>query len=94
MEIVTLLKHLEPAKRLLFFRWVCSHAIMPGTYNVHPAVAQSTITLADKARSCDRANDSLNADLVESLSHMWIDYSLDVRKCLDKLVLMVRGKDA
>jgi hypothetical protein len=65
---------------------------MPGTVNAHPRVASFTVQLADKARSCDEADEMLNADIVGSLAHMWIDFSLDAKACLEKLVLMARGK--
>ncbi len=92
LEICTLLKHLPPDHRLAYFRWVCSKAIMPGTYCLHPAVGPSTVKWAEEARHCDRANEQLTIDIIQSLSHMLIDYSLDAKVCLEELVRRVRGK--
>lgn len=92
MEILSLLKNLSPAKRLEFFAWACSVAVLPGTVSMHPGVSPDTIQLAKKARSCDRANESLTIDIVQSLTHLWINYSLDVGECLARLVLLARGK--
>lgn len=92
LEIATLLKHLSPNQRLAYFRWVCSQAIMPGTFCLHPAVAPSTVKLAEQARHCDRADERLTMDILQSTTHMLIDYSLDASKCLTELVRRVRGK--
>lgn len=91
LEIATLIKHLSPARRVDFLRWACSQAFLPGSW-IHPAVAPSTVKLAEQARSCDRANDALTMDVLMTLTHMGIDYALDLSKCLEHLVLMVRNK--
>lgn len=92
LEIANLLGHLVPMRRVEFLRWACSQAILPGTFGLHPAVARSTVEIAEKARHCDRANESLTIDVMMSLTHMSIDYSLDLSRCLAHLVLMARGK--
>lgn len=93
LEIANLLKHLSPARRLAFLRWACSQATLPGTFGLHPVVQHSTTKLARDAERCDRADESLTMDVLQSLTHMAIDYSLDLAKCLAKLVEMARGKD-
>lgn len=92
LEICTLLKHLPPLRRLEFFRWACSQAVLPGTHGLHPGVGELTFRLTREARHCDYANEQLTIDIISSLSHMWIDYSLDASKCLERLVMMVKGK--
>ena len=79
-------------KRLAFFTWACSVAIFPGTVNLHPGVGPTTVKLAAQARHCDRANEQLTIDILQSLTHFWVDYCLDAKVCLDRLVLMARGK--
>ena len=91
LEIANLLKHLPPMKRLAFFRWACAQATLPGTFGLHPAVAQSTVDLARTARHCDRADEQLTIDIMMSLSHMSIDYQLDLAACLDRLVVVARA---
>src|ERR1700733_8234221 len=91
LEIANLIKHLPPARRLLFFRWACSQAWLPGSC-IHPGVGEPTIRFAELARHCDRANEQLTIDIMQSLTHMWIDYALDAAACLRHLVAMVRGK--
>lgn len=91
LEIANLLKHLPPLKRLAFFRWACSQATLPGTFGLHPAVAQSTVDLARTARHCDRADEQLTIDCMMSLSHMAIDYELDLSRVLAELVRVVRA---
>ena len=49
--------------------------------------------LADQARSCDRADEALTIDVLTSVTHMAIDYSLDLGKCLEYLVMMARDRD-
>lgn|ERR1019366_3339016 len=92
LEIATLLKHLPPFRRLEFFRWACSQAVLPGTFGLHPGVAESTVQLTREARHCDRADERLTMDILLSLTRMWIDFALDTAKCLEHLVLMVRKK--
>lgn len=92
IEIANLLGHLEPRKRVQFFAWACSKAILPGTRNLHPLVGAATYKLLAASRHCDRANEQLTIDILQSLTHMWIDYQLDARDCLTKLEAMARGK--
>ena len=92
MQIALLLGHLPPLRRLDFFRWACSQAVLPGTYGLHPGVGKLTLDLTAQARHCDRANEQLTIDILTSLTHMWIDYSLDTTARLARLVLMVKGK--
>ena len=92
LEILTLLKHLPPRKRLAYFTWICSQAILPGTHNLHPGVAPSTVKLAETARHCDRANEQLTVDITLSLTCMWLNFSLDIKSCLTKLIDVVRRK--
>ena len=93
-ELGVLLGHLSPERRVEFLRWVCLNATFPGTHRNHPIVAKSTIDLASYANRCDRASESLTMDVITSLVHMGIDYSLDFSKCLAHLVLMARGRDS
>lgn len=92
LEIATLLKHLPPMRRIEFLRWVCSQATLPGS-NIHPGVNPSTVKLAERARSCDQANESLTMEIILDITHMGIDYALDFQKCLTHLVSMARNKD-
>lgn len=92
LEIARLLGHLPPARRVEFLQWACSQAVLPGTFGLHPNVALSTVAMAARARHCDRANEALTIDVMQSLTHMAIDYSLDLSKCLARLVLMARGR--
>lgn len=94
MEICNLIGWLPPAQRLIYFAWVCSQAELPGTFGLHPDIGELTVKLAREAQHCDTANEQLTIDILQSLSHMWIDWQLDTAKCLDALVYMVRGKSA
>ena len=92
LEIATLLKHLSPSRRIEFLRWCCSQALLPGS-RIHPGVSPDTVKLAKAARHCDNANERLTIEIVMDLSHMAIDYALNLSACLAHLVLMARGRD-
>lgn len=92
IEIGRLLVHLPPYRRVAFLAWACSQAILPGSW-IHPVVGITTKELAEKAMKCDRADGALTMDVLLSITHMAIDYSLDLSACLARLVLMARGRD-
>lgn len=92
LEFATLLNHLSPARRLAFQRWMCSHAILPGTVAMNPVVQHATVELAKRALRCDRANEALTMDCIMVISHFAINWGFDIAKALDHLTLMARGK--
>ena len=93
MELITLLNHLAPDERLAYLAWVCRQAVIPGTFGLHPGIAPETRKTADRARHCDRNNEKLTIDIIADLSHMSIDYAVDLDKCIAELVRLARGKN-
>lgn len=92
MELLTLLNHLKPAARLEYHAWVCKQAVIPGTYGLHPQISPETKRLALIARHCDRAHEKLTMSIITDISHMAIDYAVNLDACVDELVRRVRGK--
>jgi hypothetical protein len=90
VELVRLLKHLSPARRVRFLRWACAQARVPAV------VGLNTYALAAKAASCSEADEALTMDVLFSLCHLAMEselYKVDLSACLTHLVAMVRGKD-
>ena len=90
LELLTLLNHLSPQRRVAFLAWVCSQAVLPCS-NISPQVALQTRQLADEARHCDRANERLTITVLMDWSHISIDYAVSLDRCVERLVLMARG---
>src|SRR5579864_4188671 len=91
LEFATLLNHLSPDRRVQFLSWACQQALLPGS-RIHPAPAPSIKKLVAEARHCDNANERLTMAIILDLTHLSIDYAIDLRFCLNHLVLMARGK--
>jgi len=92
MELLTLLNHLSPKRRIEYLAWVCSQVVLPGTFGLHPAIAPETKKLADDARHCDRANERLTVAIMMDISHLAIDFAGNFDECVDHLILMARNK--
>jgi hypothetical protein len=91
-DLLTMLNHLSPARRIQFHEWVCSQAILPGTHGLHPGINKSTRRYAKIARHCDKANEILTADIIIDLTTMSTNYDLDLDKVIARLELMAKQK--
>ena len=89
-EIHRLLKRLPPAARVGLLRWACARAVLPGTTDLHPAVAASTYQLAARARWDSAADDRLSLDVYLSLWLLCVQYRFRLGPVLARLERLVR----
>lgn len=75
-EIVTILDHLPPKKRVAWLDWCCRQVAghRPG---MNPRVKQATRDLADRARWDTAASDRLTVECYGDYLHLCFQYDLD-----------------
>lgn len=91
MELLCLLNHLSPMKRVDFLAWVCSKSALPRT-TIPPKVMPETYQLANAATRCDVANERLTMSILMDVSMIATNYAVDLQDCVAELVRRVRGR--
>ncbi len=93
-EVLYLLGQLPPRRRLTFLAWCCRAAVMLSGSAVRPSPSGKTVALAKRAERDSSADRGLSLDIYGDLWRLSAQYGLDIDRAVDRLVEMVRGKDA